>query len=306
MPPEARLGQHDAGRRLGDIGRGGHRNSHLRLTEGRCVVGAVAAHADSMAALLERLDEVVFCLGKNAGEDSEIRGTYTVGNWSRRRDVSIQAYRAGYDLCGRWSIACQHHGADSEGVQLRDERSRIRSRRIAQRNDPGDLQSVRRAHRDGQHPEAPRLKLVRRRGRIGRRLREIRDCREGSLHGAYRGAAGIHSRGLRHLCGGIERHKFAQFRQIGRNLFCGGGPDGGVNRILPAVRTGQGSPSQNMRLIEAGHGMNGGYGQLVLRQRAGLVRAQHVDACRFVDCGEPGRKDAQIVPEPARRAPPQE
>ena len=190
-------------------------------------------------------------------------------------------------------------------VQLRDERRRIRSRRIAESDDSRELQRLRRTHRDGQHPEALRLQLVRRRGRIGRRLREARNCGKGSLDDAHRGAARIDSRRLGHLRGGIERHELAQFRQIGGDFLCGGGPDGRIYRILPAVRTRQGSQSQDVRLVEAGHGMDGGHRQLVLRQRAGLIRAQHVDAGRFIHGGEPRRKNAQTWPEPARRAPPQ-
>ena len=81
-------------------------------------------------------------------------------------------------------------------------------------------------------------------------------------------------------------------------MLCGGGPDGRIDRILPAVRTRQGSQSQHVRLVEAGHGMDGGYRQLVLRQRAGLIRAQHVDTGRFIHGGEPRRKDAQMCQSP--------
>src|ERR1022692_238905 len=70
------------------------------------------------------------------------------------------------------------------------------------------------------------------------------------------------------------------------------------DRILPAVRTRQSSHSQDVRFVEAGHGMDGGYLQFVLRQRAGLIRAQHVDACRFIHGREPRRKDAQLRQSP--------
>ena len=52
----------------------------LRLAQRRRVVGAVAAHADGVAALLKRLDELVFVLRKNAGEDREmLRGVRCPG-----------------------------------------------------------------------------------------------------------------------------------------------------------------------------------------------------------------------------------
>ena len=69
---ESGLGQHHAGGRFGDVGRGRDRDADLRLAQRRRVVGAVAAHADGVAALLERLDELVLVLRKNAGEDREI------------------------------------------------------------------------------------------------------------------------------------------------------------------------------------------------------------------------------------------
>ena len=183
-------------------------------------------------------------------------------------------------------------------LQLRDERGRIRSRRIAESDDSRELQRRRRTHRDGQNPEALRLKFVRRRGRIGRRLRKAGDRGKGPLHDAHGGAARIDGRRLGHLRRRIERHELDQFRQIGGGFLSGGGPDGGIDRILPAVRTRQRSQSQDVRFVEAGHGVDGGHRQLVSRQRARLVRAQDVDAGRFIHGGEPRRKDAQLCQSP--------
>ena len=203
-----------------------------------------------------------------------------------------------HDRCRRRGIARHHDGADAQRAQFRNERRRIRSRRIAESDDSRKFQRRRRTHRDGQNAEALRLQFVRRRGCIGRWLREAGDRGKGPLHGAHRGAARIGGRRLRHLRRGIERNELDQFRQIGRPLFCGGGPDGRIHRILPAVRTRQGSQSQDVRFVEAGHGVDGGYRQFVLRQRAGLIRAQHVDAGRFIHGGEPRWKNAQLCQSP--------
>jgi hypothetical protein len=73
-----------------------------------------------------------------------------------------------------------------------------------------------------------------------------------------------------------------------------GGPHGAIHRILAAVRTRERSHAQDVRFVEARHGMNRSYRQSVLRQRAGLIRAQHVDAGRFIQRGEPGWKDSQL------------
>src|ERR1700722_7578232 len=50
--------------------------------------------------------------------------------------------------------------------------------------------------------------------------------------------------------------------------------------FFAAVGTRQGSHSHHVRFVEARHDMDRGYRQCVLRQRSGLVRAQHIDACR--------------------------
>ena len=244
------------------------------------------------------MTRLYFPSGKDAGEDSEILGAYTVGDWSGRTDSSIKTYRASHDRRRRRGIARHHYGADAQRVQLRNERRRIRSRRIAESDDSRELQRLRRTHRDGQHPEALRLELVRRRGRIGRWWREAHDRGKGSLHDTHRGAARIDSRGLGHLRGGIERHKLTQFRQIGGAGLRGGGANGRVYGILPAIRTGEGGHSQNVRFVKAGHGVYGGHLQFVARQRARLVRAQHVDAGRFIHGGEPRWKDAQMRQSP--------
>jgi len=72
--------------------------------------------------------------------------------------------------------------------QLRNEGRRIRSRRIAQRDDPGELHGLGRTHGHGQNAEALRLQLVRYRGRVGRGLREAGDGRVGAFHDSHRGA----------------------------------------------------------------------------------------------------------------------
>ena len=159
---------------------------------------------------------------------------------------------------------------------------------------PASFSAVGWTDRDGQNAEALGLEVVRRLGRIRVRLRQAGDCGKGALDGAHGGAARIGGSRLRHFRRRIEWNELDQFRQIGGRFFCGSGPDGAIHRILPAVRTRQGSDSQDMRFVEASHGMNRGYRQCVLRQRAGFIGAQHVDAGRFIHGGEPGWKNAQL------------
>jgi hypothetical protein len=76
---EARLGQHHAGRRFGDVGCRRDRDSDLRLAQRRGIVGAVAAHPNGMTTLLKRLDELVLILRQDAGEDRELLRMDSVG-----------------------------------------------------------------------------------------------------------------------------------------------------------------------------------------------------------------------------------
>ena len=273
---ESWFGQHDAGRRLGNIGRGGHRDSHLRLAQRRRVIGAVAAHTDSVAALLERLDEVVLSLRKDAGEDSEILGADTARDGSGRTDFSIQADRVSDDRRRRRGIARHHHGANAQRAQLRNQRRRIRSRRIAEGDDSRELHAVRRTHSDGQNAETLRLQLVRclwtASGAMAARCRRPRQTLP-SRRALWRRPASVAVASDIFVAGSNGMNLISFGRSDG-HFFRGGGPNGGIHRILPAVRTRQGSQPQNVRFVEAGHGMNGGYLQLVLRQRAGFIRAQ--------------------------------
>jgi hypothetical protein len=166
--------------------------------------------------------------------------------------------------------------------------------RIAEGDESRELHRLGRTRRDSENPEALSLELVRYGGRIGRWLREANHRGKGSLHNTHCGAARIDSRGLGHLRGGIERHKLTQFRQTGNGGLRGGGANGCVYWILPAIRAGEGSQPQNVRSIEAGHRVYGGHLQLVERQRAGFVRAQDLDAGRFIHGGKPRWKDAEM------------
>ena len=83
---KAGLGQHDAGGGFRYIGRGEDGDAHLGLPQCRRVIGAVAAHADHMAAALKCLDERVLVLGQYAGEDAKIFGADIVGQRRGRAD----------------------------------------------------------------------------------------------------------------------------------------------------------------------------------------------------------------------------
>ena len=102
-------------------------------------------------------------------------------------------------------------------------------------------------------------------------------------------------RRLGHLRRRIERHELDHLRRIGDGLAGGGGANGGIDRVLPAIRAGERSQRQNMRLVEAGHRTNARHRQRVTRQRAGLVGAQDIHRRRFVHCGKAGRKNAVLA-----------
>ena len=119
---ESGFGQHDTGRGLGDIGRGGHRDSHLRLAQRRRVVGAVAAHADGMTAVLKRLDQLVLVLRQHAGENRKLLGAHLRGDGPGRADFSVHANIVRDDGRGRRRVAGHHDRAHPQRVQFRNQR----------------------------------------------------------------------------------------------------------------------------------------------------------------------------------------
>src|SRR5665647_1775909 len=62
---------------------------------------AGAAHADGVAALLERFDELVFVLREDAGEDRELLGVDAVGDWTGRTHDTVEPHRVSHDGRGR-------------------------------------------------------------------------------------------------------------------------------------------------------------------------------------------------------------
>ncbi len=178
-----------------------------------------------------------------------------------------------YDARRRRSVASNHHRAHSQRVQFGNQRGGIRPGRIAESNDAGEFHSRGRADSNGQHAEALRLQLIRGCRCIGRGLREARNYGEGSLHGAHRAAARIGGSRFGHLRSRIERNELDQFRQIGGRFCFSGCADSGIHWILPGIRARERGQSKHVRLVEARHGVYGGYFQFVLSQRPGLVRA---------------------------------
>jgi len=74
-----RRGQDEGRGRARGVGRAGYGDPYIGLLQRRRVVDAVAGHADDEAALLQRLDDRIFMLRKDAGE--------TVRRLDFRRDV---------------------------------------------------------------------------------------------------------------------------------------------------------------------------------------------------------------------------
>ena len=171
---------------------------------------------------------------------------------------------------------------------------------------PTNFIASRRSGRDRQHAKALPLELLGARLRGRRRSLRRRDHHGvGALHHALRLAARIHQRVASDIfCGRVERRECGQLRRIGAALAQGGRPDGAIDRVLPALRTGQRRQRQNMRFVETGHRANLRHAQSVLRQGAGLVGAQDIHRRRFIHRGEPRRKDAELGELARARAPP--
>ena len=291
---QAGFGEHHAGGRFGDLGRGGNGNPDLRLAQRRRIVGAVAAHADGVPAVLIGLDELELVLRQDAGEDGVVFGMDRFGNRPGRTEGAVEADRPRHDGGRRGRIARHHHRAHAQRVQFFDESRRVRARRVAQRDESDQLHRLGRSGRDRQHAKALPLELFGYRFRGRRGLCERDHHGVGALHHALRRAARIHSAGLGHFRGRVERRESGQLRRIGGALAQGGRPDGVIDWVLPAIRAGQRRQRQNMRFVEIGHRANLRHAQSVLRQGACLVRAQDIHRRRFIHRGEPCRQDAEL------------
>ncbi len=82
----------------------------------RSQVGTVAAHADGVTGFLERLDELIFVLRQNAGEDRKILEACAVGDRAGRADRSLKPHGMSHDgrCCRR--VPRHHHGAHTQGL----------------------------------------------------------------------------------------------------------------------------------------------------------------------------------------------
>src|SRR5580704_3526335 len=104
----------------------------MRLAQRRSVVGAVAAHADGVPALLKRLHEVIFVLRKDTRKDGEGFWLHVVRDGSRWTDGANESHLARNDGRRRRGIPRHHHGTHAERAQLLDELGRIAAWRVAQ------------------------------------------------------------------------------------------------------------------------------------------------------------------------------
>ena len=68
------VAQHDCGGLLRHVGASStHGDAHIRLSQRRCVVDAVADHGDDLAAHLQRRDDPQLVLGRDTAEHTRVR-----------------------------------------------------------------------------------------------------------------------------------------------------------------------------------------------------------------------------------------
>ena len=88
---KAGVGEYDTGRGFGNVGRGRDGDTHLRLSQRRGVIGAVAAHADCMSLALKCFDEAEFLLREDSRVNSEIVRADALGKLPRRTYRAVHA-----------------------------------------------------------------------------------------------------------------------------------------------------------------------------------------------------------------------
>jgi hypothetical protein len=242
-------GQHDAGRRFGNVSCRRYGYSNLRLPQCRSIVGAVAAHANNMAGLLIEFHQPIFVFGQDAGKDRKVPRAGTLGDCARRTDRALQADCTRYDRGCGGRVPSHHHSAHTHLAQRGNQGCGIGTRRIAQRDQSGELHRARRAHRDTENPVALGLEFVRSSGGQRRLSRQCGNHREGPLGDPDFGAVRLDRGRLRHFRCGIERHERDKRRQTRIDATPGRGANGRVDRVLTALGARERRQCQDARLV---------------------------------------------------------
>ena len=196
--------EHDPRRRLGHIGRREHGDAHLSLAQRRGVVGPIAAHAHDVARPLKRLNQRELVLRKDIGEHTESLDARIVRHRLHRARWPGDAHGVGDHPRGHRGIAGHHDHTYAERVKLRDQRRRIRARRIAHGDHARYSQRFGGAGGHDQDTIALALQLLDDGGGVGRRLRDPGHRAVGALHDANGLSVRVEGRGRRHLLRGIK------------------------------------------------------------------------------------------------------
>ena len=251
MPPNPGSGQHDASGRLGNVGCGGDGDSHLSLAKRRRVVGPVAAHPDRVAALLERFDQVVLSLRKDASVDGEIFRANTAGmvpggdrrlhpRPTARATIAAVAGASPVTITVRTPSVCNSLTSAAESARGGSLSAMIPASFTA----PGGPMATASTRKPLASSWFAILEAS------GRCLRKGDDGSKSPLDRANGGPTGIYCRGLGHLGGGVKGHKLFQFGQVGGGCPGGGGANGHVYGVLPSIRTGESGDSQDVRFVK--------------------------------------------------------
>ena len=146
-------------------------------------------------------------------------------------------------------VARHHDRLHAQSLQFGDQRGRVLARRIAEGDQSRKAQAFCRSGRDGQHAKAFVFQLLRRRCRGRGRRRQRAHAREGALDDAKRVAVRRRP-SLRTFFVGSKAVKAISLG-ASDTLALDAAANGGVDRILPAFRTGERSQSKNVRPVEA-------------------------------------------------------
>ncbi len=150
---EAGVGQHQAGRGLGDVDGVLDGDAHLGLLERRRVVDAVSGHPDHAAVALQRADELELVLREDPGDHRAPLGPRgIVSQLGAGADGRLDADLAGDGDRGGRGVTGQHLDLDAEVAQLSHQLGRVGAGPVGERHQSRQPKTPVRAGGDREDP----------------------------------------------------------------------------------------------------------------------------------------------------------
>ncbi len=311
---QAGRGEHQIGRRPRCIGGAANGDADIGLLQRRRVVDPVAGHADDVAGALQRLDDLELVLGEDAGEAiRRLDRRQRIGRHAIAEDrvgdddVGAELELTGNLLRDRLVIAGDHLDVDAHRFGCGDGGGTVVARRVEQRQEAEELPCAGRVR--ARHAERAQALPGFRIDLCGNcllslpiQLAQIDDDLRRPL-GDREGLAILLDVGLGPLVDRVEGPEGLDLVGVERLHVRKAGEDGAVDGIGRIAFRGERRRGEQVGARDPGSRRRVAEGELVLGERAGLVRAQYVHARHLFD-GDQTRDDSASCAPASRRQPP--